>query len=113
MQPLSNRPKITQSDIVKGYIMRYFIKQISIPTIIEIDKTQYEVFKVNPLYATTELKWIISGFANNIVSTDGKTIYGAKHQNEVTINFYETKLAGIKNLLRNPLEYFSGVDNRT
>lgn len=112
-EPLSNRPKITQTDVLNQYVMRYFVKHISIPTIIEIDKKQYDIFRSNSLYIALELKWIIAGFANDIVSKDGNPIYGAKHQNETTTMFYEKKLPGIKNVLRNSLEYFSGVDNRT
>jgi hypothetical protein len=112
-EPLSNRPKLTVNDVSLGYISRYFIKHISMPKIIEIDKRQYDVFKFDSLYETLELKWMINGFANNTVAKDGKTIYGVKHQNEVTLNFVEQKIPGIKNFLRNPLEYFQGVYNRT
>jgi hypothetical protein len=112
-EPLSNRPKITQTDILNQYVVRYFVKHISIPTIIEIDKKQYDIFGSNPLYTKIELKWIIAGFANDVTSKDGKIIYGAKRKNETTIDFYEKKFPGIKNVLRNPLEYFQGVDNRT
>jgi hypothetical protein len=112
-EPLSNRPKITVNDVSLGYVMRYFAKHISMSKVIEIDKLQYDVFKLNPLYITLELKWMINGFANDTTSKDGKTIYGVKHQNEVTLNFAEQKMPGIKNFLRNPLEYFQGLDNRT
>lgn len=112
-EPLSNRPKISSADVARGHIMRYFIRHISIPKIIEIDKMQYAIFKSNPLYITLELKWIINGFTNNIVATDGNIIYGVRHQNQMTLGFAEQKLSGIKNFLRNPLEYFQGIDNRT
>lgn len=77
----------------------------------EIDKKQYEAFKNNVLYEKLELQWNISGFANDIVSTDNKIIYGTKHKNSVIIEFYNRKLPGLSRLLSNPLEYFQGVTN--
>lgn len=112
-EPLSNRPKITPTDITRGYTMRYFARHISIPKIIEIDKRQYDVFKFDSLYITLELKWMINGFASNTVANDGSIIYGVRHQNQMTLGFAEQKISGIKNFLRNPLEYFQGLDNRT
>ncbi len=111
--PLSNRPKITQNDILQGYVIRYFVQNVSIPNIIEIDKKQYDVIKKDPYYKAIEIKWVIVGFANDITATDGKTIYGTKHQNEITVNWYNTKMPGLNRVLVNPLEYFQGVDNRT
>lgn len=111
--PLSNRPKITPNDIVQGYVTRYFVQNISIPTIVEVDKKQYNVIKTDPNYITIDIKWIISGYSENITSTDGKIVYGAKHKNQVTVNWYNKKMPGLNRVLRNLLEYFQGVDNST
>jgi uncharacterized membrane protein len=109
--PYSNRPKITQIDISNGYVTRYFVRNVSTRMVTEIDKKQYEAFKNNVLYEKLELQWNISGFANDIVSTDNKIIYGTKHKNSVIIEFYNRKLPGLSRLLSNPLEYFQGVTN--
>lgn len=111
--PYTNKPKVTQTDINNGYVMRYFVRNVSTKTVTEVDKKQYDVFKQNALYETLELQWNISGFANNILSTDNKIIYGTKHKNSVTVQFYEKRLSGLNRVLSNPLEYFQGVDNRT
>lgn len=111
--PLSNRPVITSKDILSGYVTRYFARNTSTKLITEIDKIQYEMFRNNALYETLDIPWIITGLANDTVSSDNKIIYGTKHKNTVTINFYENKMPGLNRVLRNPLEYFQGLDNRT
>lgn len=110
--PLSNKPKITQRNIVDGYIIRYFITHISIPRVIEVDKTQYDIFKTDPLYRTLELKWVIDGFANNTITTNGKTIFGVKHQNETTTKYFDKQMPGLIRVLSNPLEFFIGRINK-
>ena len=107
--PLSNRPKITDKDILAGYITRYFIKRVSTNKIIEVDKNQYDVFKNNPFYENLEMKWVIGGYDKDITSADGQMIYGAGHRNEVSLDFYEKKMSGLKRIIRNPLEYFNGT----
>jgi alpha-tubulin suppressor-like RCC1 family protein len=109
--PYSNKPKITSTDIANGYVTRYFVRHISIKVVIEIDKKQYEAFKNNVLYEKIDFPWVITGFANDILSSDGKIIYGTKHKNTVTTQFYDKKLPGLTRLLKNPLEYFQGTRN--
>ena len=107
--PRSNRPKITERNITDGYVMRYFVKQISSKKVIEVDKNQYDVFKNNPFYENLEMKWVIGGYDKDITSADGQMIYGAGHRNEVSLDFYEKKMSGLKRVIRNPLEYFNGT----
>ena len=109
--PYTNKPKITQTDINNGYVTRYFVRNVSTKVVTEIDKKQYEAFKNNELYERIEFPWVITGFANDQLSTDNKIIYGTKHRNIVTTNFYENRMPGLKRVLSNPLEYFQGVDN--
>jgi hypothetical protein len=109
--PLSNRPKVTQDDIVNGYVTRYFVRNTSTRVVTEIDKTQYQSFRKNPLYQTLTLQWEILGYANNSTGKDGRAIYGTRHKNLVTIDFYDKQMPGLKRILRNPLEYFFGVFN--
>jgi len=111
--PYTNKPKITQTDLINGYVTRYFVRNLSTKEVIEIDQKQYEMFKTNVLYEKLDLQWRISGFANNILATDDNIIYGTKHSNTVTTQFYEKRLSGLQRILRDPLEYFQGVDNRT
>ena len=106
--PQSNRPKITEQSIANGYLMRYFVKQVSSQKIVEVDKKQYDVFRNNAFYESLEMKWVISGYNKDITTTNGQVVYGAGHRNEVSLDFYDKKMPGLKRILRNPLEYFSG-----
>jgi hypothetical protein len=109
--PYNNRPKITQTDINNGYVTRYFVQHISTKVITEIDKKQYETFKVNVLYQNINFPWVIAGLANDTLSSDGTVIYGTKHKNTVTTVFYNKKMPGLTRLLSNPLEGFQGTRN--
>jgi hypothetical protein len=106
--PLSNRPRITIKDIDAGYIIRYFIQSVSSKKITEVDKVQYDVFKNNPFYQSLQIKWIIGGYDKDSIATDGQPLYGAGHRNQVSLDFYDKKMPGLKRIIRNPLEYFSG-----
>lgn len=110
--PYSNRPKITQTNLNNGYVTRYFVRNVSTKVITEVDEKQYEVFKNNTLHETIQFPWVITGFANNKISTDNKIIYGTKHQNSVTVQFYEKRFPGLQRILRDPLEYFQGIVNQ-
>lgn len=110
--PYSTRPKITQLDISNGFVTRYFVRHISTKLITEVDKKQYEVFKTNVLYERVEFPWVITGFANDTLSSDGTVIYGTRHKNTITTEFYNKKMPGLTRLLSNPLDGFQGVDNR-
>ncbi len=109
--PLTNKPKITQIDINNGYVTRYFVRNVSTKVVTEVDKKQYDTFKQNTLYETVDFPWVITGLANDVIATDGKIIYGTKHKNTVTTQFYDKKLPGLTRLLNNPLEYFQGTRN--
>lgn len=107
--PFSIRPKITSTDISRGYILRYFVTHVSILRIIEIDKFQYDILKVDPLYNTIELKWMINGVERNFIAKDGNLVIGTRYQNETSIAYYNNKMPGLNRILRNPSEYFFGV----
>jgi hypothetical protein len=111
--PLTNKPKITQTDINNGYVTRYFVRNVSAKVVTEVDKKQYDTFKQNTLYETVDFPWLITGLANDVLAIDGKIIYGTKHKNTVTTVFYNKKMPGLDRLLINSLEYFQGVDNKT
>lgn len=108
MYPISNRPKITDTELANGYVTRYFVKYISSNKIVEVDKTQYGVFKENPSFQTLELKWIIGGTDNDTYTKTGELIEGTKSQNQSIVYVYDRKMPGLIHMLRNPLEYFNG-----
>lgn len=111
-EPLDNRPKITTNDIQAGFITRYFLQNISTMRIVEVDKKQYDVFRRNSQYKALQIKWIITGNANITVTSNNRIVYGAQYKNFITIRNNERNMPGLSRTLRNPLEYFQGVDNR-
>ena len=107
--PLSNRPKITDRDISNGYVTRYFVKFVSHNKITEIDELQYPNFVNKVLYQSLEIQWLIGGTDVDTVSTTGEVIRGTKYKNQVTIDFYNKQMHGLRVMLRDPLEYFIGT----
>jgi hypothetical protein len=87
------------------------VQHISTKLITEVDKKQYEAFKKNTLYERVDFSWVITGLANDTLSSDGTVIYGTKHKNTVATLFYDKKMPGLIRLLSNPLEGFQGVRN--
>ena len=77
--------------------------------VVEVDKKQYDKFKKNAFYQTLELKWLIGGVDKDTTTLDNKVVRGTGHKNQVTLDFYNTKMPGLKTIIRNPLEYFSGT----
>ena len=106
----SSRPNITERDLVVGFIMRYFVQNISTKKIMEVNSEQYEMAKSNPLYSTVEIKWIIMGIDENTLATNGQVIYGVKHNNQASINFYNKRMPGLNKMFTGPLEYFNGTN---
>jgi hypothetical protein len=108
MEPRSNKPKTSQADIIRGYLTRYFVQNVSSNVITEVDGAQYENLKTYPKYKRLQLKWVITGYANDILASDGTRVYGAEHQNKTTTEWYSAQMPGLTKILRNPLEYFVG-----
>jgi hypothetical protein len=108
MYPISNRPKITQQDIARGYVSRYFVKYLNSKKIVEVDKQQYFKFVTNTSYQTIEIKWIIGGYDNDTLVNRDQILYGAETQNKNQKEIYNQIMPGVARMLPNPLEYFSG-----
>ncbi len=43
--PIATKPKVTQADVDRGSIVRYFVKGISKTNVVEINAEQYNIFK--------------------------------------------------------------------
>jgi hypothetical protein len=111
MTPLSNKPKITPLDLARGEVMRYFVRHVATGKVTEIDSNQFESFSSNPLYERAKFAWIITGLSEDSRAINGKPIYGTRHKNTITTEFYNKRLPGLRGILRNPLEFFVGRRN--
>lgn len=95
-----------------GYITRYFLRILSNKTVIEIDKTQYDRFGKNPLYAVISFKWYINGRLENTESANG-VIKGVLSKNSTILNYYKVIMPELTYIIRSSSQYVIGVDNRT
>lgn len=98
--PLETRPNITQTDIVRGYVTRYFAQSTSTRKIYEINKEQYTIFKQDPYYTVIQLPWIIVDLTSSTNPSED-----IKLRNTKIIEYYNAKMLGLINKLRNPQEY--------
>lgn len=108
MPPIHNKPKVTQTDVTRGYVVRYFVQNVSTRTIVEVDRSQYETYRNDPYYVCVELQWFIGGPDVSHTLTNGVSVMGTEEKNQAVITFYDRKMPGLRNVLRNPLEFFSG-----
>ena len=110
LTPLSNRPKITADALSQGFVNRYFVRNPSSKKIVEIDAIQYVKFKNNPYFDSVVVPWVITGNDKDIVDPKtGRLVLGVPKRNLQIINYYDSKMPGLRRLLQNPMEYFNGT----
>lgn len=110
LTPISNRPKITNEALSNGFVNRYFVRNPSFKKIVEIDEKQYAKFKNNPYYDSIIVPWVITGNDKDVVNPKtGQLVLGVPKRNLQIISYYESKMPGLRLLLRNPMEYFNGT----
>ena len=108
--PLDARPLITDADIRRGSVLRYFAQSVSTRKIYEIDRVQFNIFKNDPYYVAIQLPWVITGKLESTV-VNNNTILGVREQNERIANFYNRTMPGLTRKLKNYLEFTSPTIN--
>jgi len=105
--PVYKKPSPNANDYLNGYINRYFVKKINDNTIYEVDSVGYADVS-NTLYTKSSLSWKITGRPKN--SNDGKTLtdIGVISYNSYSISVLEKTIPGIRNILRNTVEFWRG-----
>lgn len=110
LNPFSNRPKITSDDLRRGFVNRYFVKNVSDRRIVEVDAVQYKKFVGNPYFESIIVPWVITGNeADTIDPTTGQLVLGVPKRNLQIIDYYDSVMKGLRRNLRNPMEYFNGT----
>lgn len=105
--PTPALPIVTQQDAENGYLLRYFVRQVNDSSyVVEIDKKQYEQFKSNPRFITTQLKWKIVGIKKTYTLNTGANLYGVEDQNRITVADVDLTFGGLKTYITNYLEYW-------
>jgi hypothetical protein len=111
--PNTSLPVITEKDRVAGYIMRYFIKQVNQPKLIEIDSNQYTSWRSNEIdnnvYTAYEIQWAITGNINTTYK-NGVLTKGVVEKNVESIRRLEASIPEIVSILTNPVQYYSDTD---
>lgn len=105
--PIYKKPLPDANDYINGYITRYFVKKINDNTIYEVDSVGF--FNISDtLYTKSSISWKITGNADD--TTDGKTLIdiGVISYNSNSIAVLEKTIPGIRNILRNVLEFWLG-----
>lgn len=87
-------PKPTTPDYNHGKIARFFVKKINEVSIIEVDRQNYK--STTPmLYEKAELWWMISGYFDEVVSKNKKTLKASRDI-----------MPGLEKKLINPSQFF-------
>lgn len=104
--PQQVRPTVTQSDAIKGFIERYFVRQVNDTAfIVEVDKRQYEEFKDNPRFITTSIKWRIVGKKENL-TFNGKIVPGVEENNRRDVENVDLTFGHLRKYITTYLEYW-------
>jgi hypothetical protein len=101
--PISYKPKVLQSDIDRGSIVRYFVKPISRHNIIEINGEQFNTFKNDPYYIAIQIPWIVKGFLFSTVVRNVQVL-SLEEQNRKIVTFYSKRMPGLERKLKNMME---------
>lgn len=109
--PIATKPKVTQADVDRGSIIRYFVKGISKATAVEVNVEQYNIFKRNPYYTVVKLPWVLKGnLFPSIVN--GVPVLSIEEQNKKILDFYAKRMPELRRKLKNFLEYASPTINQ-
>lgn len=105
--PAQSLPIVTQTDAKNGFIIRYFVRQVTDKGfIVEVDNSQYEELKENPRFVTTTVKWKIVGKKQNMTLLNGVTIYGVEDTNRVVVSEADLTFGGLLKYITSYLEYW-------
>ncbi len=94
--PVAHTPTITDRDIRRGYIKRFFGQQVNdnFSTITEVSQRNFSTISSNPFFRVVSLKWRITGTKEEI-----------KKSNKASISEQLKVMPQLKNRLVNFMEY--------
>lgn len=103
------RPVVTLSDKDDKFITRYFVRVVNdVQMITEVDKKQYNEFKDNSRFITTELRWKIVGKKETIKQSNGIELLGTIDTNKIAVTNADLTFGGLRNYITNYSEYWVG-----
>lgn len=106
--PYQSKLTVTKSDAIRGYIDRYFVKQVNDTSfIVEVNNQQYQEFQNNPRFITAHLKWKIVGKRENTIY-NGLTVPGVEEYNRMQVSEADLTFDGLRKYIASYLEYWVG-----
>jgi len=107
---VSSVPTITNKDEEEGFFIRYFVKQLSSGSIIEVNKNTYKEVKKqktphHKLYSTLEIEWKISGPIFNKIYKGAIVESGIIPTNNKSLELAEDTMPGISEYIGDSLQY--------
>jgi hypothetical protein len=105
--PVYFKPNPIKKDYDKGYLYRYFVQKTNDLTITEVNKENYNDISKD-YYNKINITWILTGPEINQYKNKILDRKGVKEQNTKTLVDAEKKMEGIKNYIKNPLEFWAG-----
>lgn len=109
----SSIPTITNINAISGKLTRYFYKRYDNETIFETTKSSYREIEQNrvdtKLYTIQTIQWHITGPKQDEYK-NGVFIPGVVTKNTNQIKFVSQTMPGIKNILTDPLQYYTDSD---
>lgn len=109
MTPEYIRPVVTLSDKDNKFLKRYFVRRVTdLSLIVEIDKKQYNEFKTNSRFITTEINWKIVGKKETIKQSNGIELFGTIDTNKIAVTNADLTFGGLRNYITNYSEFWVG-----
>jgi hypothetical protein len=101
-------PKISKSDLDKGYITRYFAQRSNSKSseIRELSKADYNFIRLSNLHTTVEMEWRISGKKEDEFKGNLRTYIGVESSNRASLERAMQVLPGLKFKIRNMLQFY-------
>lgn len=109
MTPEYIRPVVTLADKDNKFLKRYFVRRVTdLSLIVEIDKKQYNEFKTNSRFITTEINWKIVGKKETIKQSNGIELFGTIDTNKIAVTNADLTFGGLRNYITNYSEFWVG-----
>ena len=109
--PIDYRPTPSDADYSSGFIVRYFVKKKTTNSgmIHEVSGQQFKSLSKNPFYICASLYWeLVDVYSSNEKNSE-QTPLSVSDINANEINEVEQTIPGLKNKLKNTLEFYKKV----
>ena len=106
------RPTVTVKDRDNKFMIRYFVRTITDKNMVtEVDKKQYNEFKNNSRFVTTEIRWKIVGKKETIkkkTPSGELELLGTIDSNKIIVTQADLTFGGLRNYITNYSEFWLG-----